>query len=246
MRAALAALDARAAAGDPLRLWLRDDDAVRPGPALDRLLALCDRAGIAPLLAVIPAPWDGRPSGVELVGRLAAAPLVELAQHGWSHRNHARAGEKSQELGAHRPAATVLAELAQGRAALRALHGPRLLPLLVPPWNRIAPAVVAGLPRLGFTALSTFGPERPVPGLMAVNARIDIIDWRGGRVGRPAAALWAELAGLARAGAPHVGLLTHHLVHDAAAWAALEALVQGTAGHPGCRWGPVSDLLPPP
>ena len=237
--AALAALAARV--GDPLRLWLRDDDAVAPTPALDRLLALCEGAGVAPLLAVIPAPWQGPPTGPDLVRRLADAPAVAVAQHGFSHRNHAGPGEKKQELGPHRPAARVLAELAEGRVRLRDLHGARLLPLMVPPWNRIAPEVAAGLPGLGFAALSTFAAERAVPGLAVVNCRIDVMDWRA-RAGRPAAALWAEVGRAAAEGWPQAGLLTHHLVHDAAAWGFLADLFAATAGHPGCRWVPAAAL----
>ena len=240
--AALAALAARA--GDPLALWLRDDDATAPSPALDRLLALCGGAGVTPLLAVIPAPWDGPPAGPALMRRLAAGPPVELAQHGFSHRNHAGPGEKKQELGPHRPAAAVLSDLARGRARLGALCGDALLPLLVPPWNRIAPAVVAGLPALGFAALSTFGPERPAAGLRVLNSRLDIMDWRL-RAGRPAEELWAAVGAAAAAGEAALGLLTHHLVHDAAAWAFLTDVLPATAASPGARWTTAGGLLWP-
>ena len=33
-----------------------------------------------------------------------------------------------------------------------------------------------------------------------------------------------------------IGLLTHHLVHDAAAWALMELIFEATAGKPGCAW----------
>src|SRR3989304_5937775 len=44
----------------------------------------------------------------------------------------------------------VLAEAAAGWEGLRAAVGARALPVFVPPWNRIAPAVLTGLPRLGY------------------------------------------------------------------------------------------------
>lgn len=252
------ALDARK---NPAVFWLRDDDAVEPTPALERLLGL----GMPTTLAVIPAS-TGAALGVHLAGRaipgdapptpfgagdagggrppnapLSATAGVSVAVHGWAHTNHAPAGQKSQELGAHRPLTQVLAELADGLSRLRALHGPRLVPLLVPPWNRIAPGVVAGLPDLGFRALSVFGANRPGP-LPEVNTQVDLIDWRGTRGGRPPALLEAEIIA-AMAEGP-VGILAHHLVHDAAAWNFLGALVTLTAAHPGARWVPVTSLMP--
>ena len=229
------ALDARAVTGDPALFWLRDDDATEPDAALDRLLDLT--ASSVPLtLAVIPAF-----SGAALAERLADTPGASVAVHGWSHANHAGPGEKPQELGPHRPADAVLAQIARGAAHLTALHGRRALPMLVPPWNRIAPAVVQGLPALGFRALSVFGPEQPSP-LRQINTQVDLIDWRGTRGGRPEPALTAELLARLQTGGP-VGLLTHHKVHDAAAWRFLTRLLALTAAHPGCRWVAAADLM---
>jgi hypothetical protein len=232
----MAALDRCADQGKPALLWLRDDDAVEPGPALDRLLQLTAASGVPVTLAVIPAF-----SGQALADRLRPEPHVTVAVHGWAHTNHAGSEEKKQELGGHRPKSTVLAELARGLGHLEALHGPRFAPVLVPPWNRIASEVVAGLPDLGFKALSVFGPEIPNP-LKTVNTHVDLIDWHGSRGGRPSGELLEELAGAMERGAP-VGLLTHHLVHDPVAWDFLAALFTMTATHPGCRWTALPDLV---
>src|SRR3546814_3370640 len=75
-----------------------------------------------------------------------------VLQHGFAHRSHPGAGEKKAALGAQRPGEVVLDELRRGGALLRALfEGGRvaILPVLVPPWNRIAPPVVAGLRAIG-------------------------------------------------------------------------------------------------
>lgn len=232
----LRALDRRAKAGQPARLWLRDDDAVAPSAALDQLLAM--KEGVPLTLAVIPAF-----SGQALADRLADAPGVTVALHGWSHENHAGVGEKKQELGPHRPVDQVLADLARGQAHLRALHGPRYAPVLVPPWNRIAPEVVARLPGIGFRALSVFGPPKPAP-LPVVNTHIDPIDWHGTRSARALPELLDELAEAVDAGGP-VGILTHHLVHDAAIWGFLAQVIDVTRAHPGCRWIGLPDLVGP-
>ncbi len=86
-------------AGRKADFWLRDDDAVEPTAALDRLLTLTEKYGVPVALAVIPAF-----TGAALAKRLDEAPHAVVAVHGWSHENHAAAGEKKQELGsASRP-----------------------------------------------------------------------------------------------------------------------------------------------
>lgn len=235
-----AALDDLAQAGRQVRFWLRDDDAVAPTAPLDRLLGLGADHGVPLTLAVIP-----HPTGPALAEAIAGR-RVEVAVHGWAHVNHASPGTKSCELGPQRPGAVVLADLAEGLTRLRHLHGDRAQPVLVPPWNRIAPELIPALPGIGFRGLSVFGPERADPPIAMMNAHVDLIDWRGSRGGRPAAALVGDLVQrLHRAAVTgeHVGFLTHHLVHDAAAWRFTDQLLALTAPHPGCRWVALSDLL---
>src|SRR5690606_25310203 len=97
--------------------------------------------------------------------------------------NHAGPGQKKQELGGHRPAEAALADLAAGRHRLAALFGQDLAPVLVPPWNRIAPEVAARLPEIGFRGLSTFGAGDVTEpsGITVVNTHVDPIDWHGTR-----------------------------------------------------------------
>lgn len=242
----LAAIEASAAQGRQARFWLRDDDAVAPGAALDRLLALGARYGVPLTLAVIP-----RDSGADLADRLQDC-AVDVAVHGWSHQNHAGPGQKSCELGADRPAEVVLGELARGLARLRQFHGARAQPVLVPPWNRIDRQLIPALDALGFRALSVFGPEPAVPAtgasLRHLNVHVDLIDWRGHRGGRDAAALVADLVhrlSVAAQSGGHVGFMTHHLVHDDAAWQFTEQLFAITAGRHDCRWLALPDLLQP-
>jgi hypothetical protein len=122
----------------------------------------------------------------------------------------------------------------------------------VPPWNRIAPAVADLLPGLGFEALSTFGDRRVSgnPGLIEVNATLDIIDWRGGRGGRPLHWLACEAAHLlgkerARLHPRPLGILAHHLQHDAAAWEGLHGLMRSVTNHPAATWRTPGSLLSP-
>lgn len=219
-------------------LWWRDDDAIAPTPALDRLL---DAAGPVPLtLAVIPALAEP-----ELAARLAGRPQVAAVQHGYAHRNHETVGKKA-ELGAARPVAEVAADLAVGFARLTTLFGGQFRPMLVPPWNRIAAAVVPALPRLGLTALSTAkarDARLAAPGLVQVNTHVDPIDWRGTRgfMGEIATVeMFCRHLADRRAGRVDrhepTGLLTHHLVHDAGLWQFLPRLIEVAAAHRAVRF----------
>lgn len=240
-----AELDRWTAVGRIASFWWRDDDAVAATPALELLIALSERHNVPLALAVIP---EG--AGTGLVERLAlsTAPVC-VVQHGYSHRNHAPSGEKTAELGDHRDAAAVSAELADGRDRLSALFAERFLPVMVPPWNRIGPGVEAALPTLGFRGLSTFGP-RPAAGLGYLNTHVDIIDWRGSRgFAGEAACLEAAIGHLSdrRTGRcdpdEPTGLLTHHLDHDPASWHFVERLLDEVRRHPAAAWVAAADAL---
>jgi hypothetical protein len=233
-------LDRWQRAGKVARFWLRDDDAVEPSAPLERLLEIAGAFSIPLTLAVIPAH-----TGEALARRLEREPWCTVAVHGWSHVNHAGPQEKKQELGRHRPASEVLGELQQGLRHLARLHPNRLVPLLVPPWNRIDAALVPQLAGLGFEALSVYGPEKP-SALPVVNTHVDVMDWHGTCGGRDRVALAAEI--VARLGqmfdhGGSMGLLTHHLVHDEAVWDFMTAVFDVTARHPACRWSRVTDIL---
>jgi hypothetical protein len=228
-------------AGRRPTLWWRDDDAVAATAALDRLLALAARWRVPLALAVVPGRLE--PS---LAARLSQAdPDVAVLPHGWVHASHAPADAKKAELGADRPVTAVQGDIAAGWTALAGAIGARARPVLVPPWNRIAPAVIPELPKLGLRGLSTFG-ARPAatstPAMTQVNTHVDPVAWRAGRGFRGADATLAALVGHLRArrlgsvdAHEPTGLLTHHLVHDAAGWAFLEALLAVTAGRADWR-----------
>lgn len=230
-------LAAWSAGGLVPRLWWRDDDAVEVTPQLERMLAQSAHHAAPLLLAVVPA--HATPA---LARQLADVRLVEPCVHGYAHVNFAPTGEKAQELGDHRPLEVVVADLRRGRERLQELFGDHLLPVLVPPWNRISDRVIAELPKLGFGGLSRFGSSEIVvrAGLREIDTHVDIIDWKGGRVGIAHDRLRRKLAealATARAGGGSpVGILTHHLVHDATAWSFMDDLLAFVAAHPPLGW----------
>jgi hypothetical protein len=232
-------------AGRDIELWWRDDDATDTGAALDRLLELQRQTAVPLALAVVPA--RATPA---LAERLAAVPAIDVLQHGYAHANHALPPDKKCELGPHRPAMLVLGELGTGRMALERLFASLALPVLVPPWNRIAPALVPALPEIGFSGLSTFAARRraePVRGLRQVNTHVDVIDWKDGPkfVGQDAAlaALVEALRQSRSATSEPVGLLSHHLAMDEGAWDFLRSILGKAIKLPGVKLCSARDLF---
>jgi len=239
MQQLLDEINRRHDAGSPVCFWLRDDDAVEPSAALTQFTGLTQTYAVPSTLAVIPSC-----TGTDLSLSLVDESLLTIAVHGWSHTNYAPADEKKQELGSHRSNELVTNELSRGFDKLSELYPKQFVPLLVPPWNRISAAVVAKLPTIGFKSLSTFGPEKSAL-IHRVNTHVDLIDWKGTRGGRLPEHLIADLIKVIRETDSPVGFLTHHLVHDAAAWRFLEALFEVTAQSSSCRWVSVTELMPP-
>lgn len=240
-----AELHAWAIAGHTATFWWRDDDASAATPALDRLLELRAQFDLPLVLAVPPAHAQN-----SLAKVLAGESQIAVTVHGLSHTNHAPAGEKKAEFGAHRPIPEMCTELSLGLERLAGMFGIQAQPVLVPPWNRIAPELLPHLVELGYSGISTYRAARvrePAPGLLQTNCHLDIVDWRGtGNLQSPHLIV-AELVTLLRqrrtqlTGGGHsaspsdpwepTGILTHHLAHEPAAWSFLEALFSRISMH---------------
>lgn len=214
--------------GVPLQVWWRDDDAITTTPELKRLLELSAHYNAPVALAVIPARLEP-----DLSNALAATDC-DVLLHGIAHQNHAPKDQKKQELG-FQPLEELLAALRDGLRTLQTQFPQQALPVLVPPWNRIDPALVPRLKTIGIKGLSTFKRRHAAfaaPGVHQINTHCDPIAWHDGGSLRPEADLVSELTTLIRQGRNDpsdgrepLGLLTHHLVHDEAIWAFLERLL---------------------
>jgi len=241
-------LDAWEDAGRRATLWWRDDDACSDTPALRRLLHIAGENEVPIAVAAIPARADAT-----LVDAVGASVYATIVQHGYEHANHQPAGERAAELGSHRSVAECLDELGNGRVALQRLLGSRFHAVLVPPWNRIAGALVSELPSAGLTGLSCFGPREtaaPSARLWQVNTHVDLIAWKRQRafigvdsaIARLVAHLAARRSGTVD-GAEATGLLTHHLVFTPDAFDFVDALCARTRSHPAVKWLDVTVLF---
>lgn len=244
-------LDRWEEAGRVARLWWRDDDAVAPTRALERLVSIAGQVPIA--LAVIPGPaqaelaawlWDRE--------RSVREARVAVLQHGWRHSNHSVTGKKS-EYPAERLSTDVAFELALGRERLTELFGTRALPVLAPPWNRFDDRHLPLLGRCGLSGISRAKPRRsvrPAPGIVEANVHIDLVAWAGGRdfIGEEAALssliahLRARRVGLMCASEPS-GILTHHLIQNGPTEAFLERLLRVTGAHVAAHWLEASEIF---
>lgn len=237
------ALDAELArwrdAGRTPAFWWRDDDAATPTPPLRQLITLSKAGSVPVALAAVP---------LAAVAELFAGHDARVLMHGIDHRNRAALGEKKTEFPEAEPDEETIARLAAARERLARLAGSRFLPVLVPPWNRLKQTLVPRLPAAGLHGLSTYGPRtaaQPARGVAQINTHVDIIDWHGTRgfIGEEAA-LRLALKQLASHSDEPTGVLTHHAIHDAAAWAFLERLFEHTR-RGGARWmDPAALFLP--
>lgn len=209
----------RRAAGRPVSFWWRDDDAGAVVPEVKQLIHLSHNLEIPLAMAIVPEAAE--PELFKLLHE-----RVTVLQHGTDHRNRAAAGEKKTEYPALEPIEAALARVSDGLGRLRAFAGAQLFPVLAPPWNRIRKDLLSKLPAIGIRGVSVYGERTsgdPASGLRQVNTHVDIVAWRRGK------RFVGESEALSKAvqymdGDEPLGWLTHHAVHDAAAWDFLERL----------------------
>lgn len=223
-------------AGKRPRLWWRDDDARTAAPALHRLIAQAVRADSPLCLAVIPEGAD--PS---LCAVLAPHERIVVLQHGVRHSDDTGIPSEFEPDAAPE---RVAVRLVEGWSALAGFQ--RRLPVYVPPWNVLRPNVEKALALSGHQAVSTWGGFASAG---RVDAHVDLLRWRGGPRfagrGQVLGRLTEQLRRRRGLGLWHdpVGLLTHHLVHDEAAWGFLDELLLHPLLKDGADWPCASALF---
>lgn len=248
----LAELDAWAKSDATAELWWRDDDAGEPCADLDQLFRLSEQYSAPCGLASIPVR-----AGEPLRKAVGEQPYIWVLQHGYAHINHAPKGNGAWELGLHRPVSEVLEELRQGMLKLSQLFNDRFVPVVVPPWNKMAPELLPYLPVMGYRGVSaSYKRHRPVPpgDLKVADAHCDLLSWKGkDKSARFAGSekcvtslvdhLREKRTGLADETEPSC-VLTHHLEMDGDAWDFMDTLLSVTSGHPAAKWVSPVDIWP--
>lgn len=222
-----------------LLVWWRDDDAGPDDPATNRFADFAKRMGLPVGVAVIPKLLDEETAEIVI-----ACPHMTVLQHGFSHQNNGPPGGKKIELGGGIDRSVLIGQLRAGRERLEAAFGDRLVPIMVPPWNRIDPDVAELCARAGWTGLSTYGPrgetgpDRPYQ----INTHLDLVDWQGTGQQKPFDVLWQEWLALRDLGEP-IGLLSHHLIMSNEDLDDFARLLRQIADDGQVRFGSVPHML---
>jgi predicted deacetylase len=224
------AIEENQKAGTPISFWLRDDDAFQDNEKVRRLLSLCKKYSTPIAWAVVPGKLEH-----SLVQLFRQEGLVTVVQHGYEHINHGKGSGTSGEFQYHRPLAELKAEAVKGKDILKENFGHQFLPIFVPPWNQISDPMIAELPKLGFQGLSRFGTEVGAFPIAICNSNCDLIKWKphphfAGEE-KTLSVILAEL----QKGNRKIGILTHHLDHDAETELFLEKLMTVTV-QKKCDW----------
>ncbi len=234
------------AAGQTARIWWRDDDAsgsasAREGLLLERLVRVSAETGAPLVLAVVPA---GELSG--LANRLEGAATVTVIQHGVDHQNR-REGAAAGEFPDGWSQLQLQEALAAGWSRMAGL--PRAMKVFAPPWNDVHPHLERALRANGYIGWSANGTVAASGACCRLDAHLDLMRWRGGARfrgrGKLLGAFAAELRRRRLSGlwdAP-IGLLSHHLAHDDAAWAFLGDFLRWTKAQPQLSWVSLPDLM---
>jgi hypothetical protein len=230
------------------KFWIRDDDASEKSAPLAQLDAFAQRFDVTIGLGVIPGKMHPDLPGYLNGEALHFRPMC----HGWKHINYGRRSGRSAEFGDDRPLAQLVQEV-QAAHKVFVHHFCRMHPIFVPPFNVISHALTRLLPELGFVAVSAVPsrlsrellrmqarigwiPQFGLPWLSAtprIDVHIDLIDWNA-RTAMDSAviarAVVHQLRGRRKGGraasSPPIGLLTHHLAHDAATWRLCDDLLE--------------------
>jgi hypothetical protein len=200
--------------GQAPQVWWRDDDARWPTLAFERLLDLSTRRAAPLTVAAVP---DGDLAALAEACR--ATPGVELAIHGFRHQNRAAPGAPSGEINDQDRLEDVVSELGGAVSAFARAGTPATL--FVPPWNSVHPTLSSALVGYGQARNASAAPPR-------LDAHLDVMRWKPRPRFRGAIRFLLRLRRLlaqrrrAQVWDEPIGLLTHHLDHDPAAWAFLE------------------------
>jgi hypothetical protein len=211
---------------------LRDDDVDEDEESLCQLLDISLSRDVPLNLEIIPGRLTRAAIRLLKEHKRSYPALVELNQHGWQHRNHEVTGRKC-EFGLSRTLEQQMADIAQGKALLEETFGQRFYPVFTPPWTRCTEATYTVLDWLGFAVLSKDRAPQPVTGyhFRDISTTLDIFHWRGGpRLKSP-----DEIIGplIRQIGAGDtIGLMLHHKVMDAQAFAFLDQLLAELRRHP--------------
>jgi predicted deacetylase len=226
-----------------ITLFLRDDDVDEDEETLRHLLDIALARGVPLNLEVIPGRLTE--AGMKLLDsyKRFCPTLLELHQHGWRHINHEQEGRKC-EFGISRGFDEQLQDISQGKALLEEIFEARFYPVFTPPWNRCTEDTFKVLDQLGFQGLSKDQDKHPVTGynFREISITLDLYRWKGGVAMKSPEEIVQTVLSQMRQQAP-IGILLHHKVMDAHAFAFLDRLLAALAQSPRVQFHTFEHML---
>lgn len=223
-----------------LKVFFRNDDVDVDEPTLRQLLSTF-RSLKTPLdLAVIPGRLTE--SCVALLKEHDRSQFG-LHQHGWQHVNHETSGRKC-EFGISRSYDQQLNDIARGQQRMDEAFGQSWPRIFTPPWNRCTEETYRVLDQLGFEGLSKDNSKPLVTGygFREISVIFDLYRWKGEPAMKSPENVSGELVAQINE-LDIIGIMLHHKVMDAAAFAFLEQLIETLRACPNVRFQTIQSLL---
>ena len=206
-------------------IFLRDDDIDEDEETLRHLLDIALSRNTPINLQIIPEKFTE--AGVRVLKNFNRVnpDLVSINQHGYTHLNHEKKGRKC-EFGPSRNFQEQFDDISKGKAILESIFPMRFFPVFTPPWNRCTPDTFKVLEELGFHLLSKDVGKHPITGysFTEISTSLDLYTWKGGAAMKsPEDIVQLLLQQIEKL--PVIGILLHHKVMDATAFAFLDQLL---------------------
>lgn len=223
-----------------IKVFFRNDDVDVDEPTLRQLLKLFSASNIPLTLAVIPGRLTE--ACVALLNEFDRAKF-ELHQHGWQHVNHEPTGRKC-EFGSSRSFDQQLKDISAGQQRMDEAFGQSWARVFTPPWNRCTEETYRALDQLGFAALSKDNSKPPVTSytFRELSVTFDLYRWKGAPTMKTPEQVFSELAAQVNE-LDTIGIMLHHKVMDAAAFALLEELIETLLACPNAQFHTFQSLL---
>lgn len=205
-------------------VWRHPIDSQRHFQKLQKMLFLVRKHSIEAVFSVIPNNFTKR--GARQIRALKRAE-VYVALHGIHHHNNGGSGNPT-EFPEQCDMQSIVETLKNYKEDFAAIFDMQLVPIFVPPWNTLPPALEDVLLSSGFTAISRVNV--PCQKYSNINVDIDINDWKR-RALRDEVSILQDIIGLIRQGRKSIGLMGHHKLLDDRAVEFLDRLFAILASH---------------
>jgi hypothetical protein len=141
-------------------VFLRDDDVWADGPVFRELAGFLREHKIPVIYAVVPARLEAQMARRLRQMKKNDPALVDLVQHGFSHRNHECAGKDRYEFGEKRPYARQFQDIKDGMALMKRSFGRCVTPGFIPPYHAYDENTVRAIEAL---SIPLFSASKAVP-----------------------------------------------------------------------------------